>query len=65
MSAQTSAGYVSVEQVSKILSTVGGRPITPEMIQEDISDGAPTNPDGNINLTYYAAWLAKEMGNGD
>jgi hypothetical protein len=24
----------------------------------DIADGAPTNPDGTVNLVHYAAWLA-------
>ena len=28
------------------------------MIRGDIDDGAPTNPDGTVNLVHYAAWLA-------
>jgi hypothetical protein len=28
------------------------------MIAADIRDGAPTNPDGTVNLVHYAAWLA-------
>ena len=35
-----------------------------EMLQADIDDGAPTNPDGTMNLVQYAAWLVKEMARG-
>ena len=34
------------------------------MLQADIDDGAPTNPDGTMNLVQYAAWLVKEMASG-
>ena len=32
----------------------GPRPVTVEMLQADIDDGAPTNPDGTMNLVHYA-----------
>jgi hypothetical protein len=35
------------------------------MLQADIEAGAPTNPDGTINLVNYAVWLVGEMGHGD
>jgi len=35
------------------------------MIQDDIDAGAPTNPDGTVNLVAFAAWLVKEMGRGE
>jgi hypothetical protein len=31
------------------------------MIQADLDDGAPQNPDGSINLVHYVAWLLREM----
>jgi hypothetical protein len=34
------------------------------MLEMDIEDGAPTNPDGTINLVNYAAWLVEGMGRG-
>ena len=30
------------------------------MLRADLAAGAPTNPDGTINLVHYAAWLARE-----
>jgi hypothetical protein len=48
---------MSVEQAARLLSAVGGRPVTPDMIARDTDSGAPTNPDGTINLIHYAAWL--------
>jgi hypothetical protein len=35
------------------------------MLQADIASGAPTNPNGTMNLVHYVAWLVKEMGRGD
>jgi hypothetical protein len=36
-----------------------------EMIEADVDDGAPVNPDGTLNLVHYAAWLVKEIASGD
>jgi len=35
--------------------------VTVEMLEMDIADGAPTNPDGTINLVKFASWLVMEM----
>jgi len=43
-----------------VLSRLGGQRITPEMFEADIASGAPTNPDGTVNLVHYAAWLVRE-----
>jgi len=56
---------LTVESTARLLSAVGGRPVTEEMVRKDLEAGAPTNPDGTINLIHYAAWLAKEMARGD
>ena len=53
-----------IEDAAKVLSRVGGKPVTMDMLQADIDAGAPTNPEGNINLVHYAAWLVKEMASG-
>ena len=52
---------MSIADAARVLSKVGGQTIEPEMLQEDIDDGAPTNPDGTINLIHYASWLVREM----
>ena len=57
---------LTIDQTAKILSSAGGRRITEEMIRADIDAGAPTNPDGTVNLVNYTAWLVNEMvSNGD
>ena len=58
---QLSPLAMSIADAARVLSKVGGQTIEPEMLQEDIDDGAPTNPDGTINLVHYASWLVREM----
>ncbi len=53
-----------LEDLARILSASGPRPVTPEMLQVDVADGAPTNPDGTMNLVQYARWLITEMSHG-
>ena len=55
---------LSVEDAAKVLSRMGGKPVTADMLEADIDAGAPTNADGTINLVRYAAWLVKEMATG-
>jgi len=45
----------------RILSASGWKPVTVQMVRDDIDDGAPANSDGTINLVNYAAWLVREM----
>lgn len=54
-----------VRDAARLLSKTGGQPISTEMLEADIAEGAPTNPDGTINLVHYAAWLVKELASGD
>ena len=56
---------LTVEQATQLLSATGRKPMSIEMLQQDIEAGAPTNSDGTINLVHYAAWLVKEAGRGD
>ena len=46
---------------ARLLSNAGGQLITVEMLDADVLAGAPTNPDGTLNLVHYAAWLVREM----
>jgi hypothetical protein len=46
--------------MARVLSVSGAKPVTVEMLQADIDQGAPTNPDGTMNLVQYARWLIKE-----
>jgi hypothetical protein len=50
---------------ARLLTRIGGQPITKGMLEADLAAGAPTNPDGTLNLVHYAAWLVKEMNRGD
>jgi len=51
--------------LARILSVGSARPVTEEMLQADIEDGAPVNPNGTVNLVHFAAWLVREMHRGD
>ncbi len=53
-----------VEDAAKVLSRMGGKPVTTDMLEADIDAGAPTNADATINLVHYAAWLVREMSAG-
>ncbi len=52
---------LSVADAARVLSRLGGKPVTEDMLRADIDAGAPTNANGTINLVHYAAWLVKEM----
>ncbi|MGQ9636011.1 MAG: hypothetical protein ACUVS7_14850 [Bryobacteraceae bacterium] len=54
-----------LEDLARLLSAAGPKPVTIEMLQADIDHGAPTNAGGTMNLVHYVAWLVKEMGRGD
>ena len=58
---QLSPMALPIAEAARMLSAAAGRSVTPDMIEADIAAGAPTNPDGTINLVRYAAWLVKEM----
>ena len=55
-----SPAAMPLADAARLLSKVGGQPITEEMFQDDVAAGAPTNPDGTLNLLHYAAWLVKK-----
>jgi hypothetical protein len=49
----------------RLLSAVGQSGVTVEMLEADIAAGAPTNPNGTINLVTYTAWMLLEMSRAD
>jgi len=55
---------LTLADAARILSAAGGQRVTPEMLQEDVAAGAPTNADGTINLLNYAAWLNAKSAEG-
>ena len=56
-----SPAALGVADAARVLTRMGGKPVTEEMLRADIDAGAPTNSNGTINLVHYAAWLVKEM----
>lgn len=42
---------------ARMLSEAADHRVTVAMLQADVAAGAPTNPDGTIDLIAYAAWL--------
>ena len=63
-SASAKPSALSLSDAAKLLSKIGGRLVTVEMLQKDIDAGAPVNADGTISIVHYAAWLVRELGNG-
>ena len=55
---------LSVDDLARVLASSGPDPVTVEMIQDDVVDGVPTNPDGTIDLVQFAAWLLQEISRG-
>lgn len=56
---------LTVEQLAKILTNSYRQIVPVDQISQDVSDGAPTNADGTINLVHYTAWLLQEKHRGD
>ena len=55
---------LGVADAARVLSRIGGTPITEQMLRADIDAGAPTNADSSLNLVHYAAWLVKSATGG-
>ena len=54
---------IPIGDAARLLSKVGGDPVSAEMLQTDVDLGAPTNPDRTLNLIHYATWLVRELTN--
>jgi hypothetical protein len=46
---------LTVGQMSRLLD------VPEDKISGHLEDGAPTNPDGTINMVFYAAWLCRRL----
>jgi hypothetical protein len=55
---------LSLADAVRLLSRVGGQPITEAMLRGDAAAGAPLNADGSMNLVHYTAWLLREGASG-
>lgn len=53
---------LSPAELARLLASASKRAITVDHVHADINDGAPTNPDGTINLVHYVAWLLSVRG---
>ena len=56
---------LTLADAARLLSAAGGQRVDVEMLQSDVAAGAPSNPDGSLNLVHYAAWLVRERASGD
>lgn len=56
---------LALTDAARLLTRVCGQPVSEAMLRADVAAGAPTNPDGTINLVRYAAWLLRETAHGD
>ena len=50
-----------LEDLARVLSACGPRPVSVAMLEADIAAGVPTNLDGTMSLVEYARWLITEM----
>ncbi|MFN5660527.1 MAG: hypothetical protein ACK48N_00370, partial [Planctomyces sp.] len=62
--ARLNPAAMPVADAARVLTRLGGKPVTDAMLRADIDAGAPVNADGSLNLVHYAAWLVKEMSAG-
>ena len=63
--AQVKLTALSISELAGLLKRAGGRYVSEDAIRKDIAAGVPVNSDGTVNLIVYAAWLIKEMNDGD
>ena len=52
---------MSVADFARMLSVTGKRLVTPEQVMADLEAGAPSMPDGTINLVFFTAWLLQQV----
>ena len=50
---------LTVEQVARMLG------VSQQKVRDHVAAGAPTGPDGTVNLVHYTAWLNRELGRND
>ena len=50
---------ITIPQLQRLMKQAGSKRLSKAAIEMHIEAGAPTNPDGSINLVEYGAWLIK------
>jgi hypothetical protein len=53
-----------VRDAARLLSRLSGQTVSEDELRADLAAGLPANPDGTLNLIWYAAWLVREMNRG-
>jgi len=61
MERQNSLLALPPEKLAEMLAKLGFSGMTPELLQQDVDDGAPVNADGTFNLVHYMAWMIREI----
>jgi len=51
---------LSLHELARLLTEAAGQRVTVAALKADVAAGAPTNPDGTVNLVHYVAWLLKQ-----
>ena len=63
MQSKLNPSALAINDAIKVLQASGSRHASEEKLRADIASGAPTNPDGTLNVVHYAAWLVARLGN--
>lgn len=51
---------IPLSDLAKLLTEAAGQRVTVSKLRADLAAGAPSNPDGIINLVHYVAWLLSQ-----
>jgi len=52
---------LTLNDAATVLGRASGRSVTIDVLRTHVRAGAPTNPDGTLNMIAYAAWLVKNV----
>ena len=58
---QLNPAALGPDDLARLLSAAAGVAIDADEVRADIDAGAPSNPDGTLNLVHYAAWLVRQL----
>ena len=51
---------LSAAELAELLRKAGSSSVSMERISRLLESGAPSNPDGTIDLVHFSAWMVKE-----
>ena len=58
---QLNPAALGPDDLARLLSAAAGVAIDADDVRADIDAGAPSNPNGTLNLVHYAAWLVRQL----